>query len=119
MDVFAFNSFSFILVTDNTGQSTLYNQDGLFYCQNALNYDCRALYDLGAPTTTWTCNTGVDNCEADDQLISRLIQGYDSEACYVTTSVTQLSFEGRTYFRTYLAKTRSGHESAEFACYAQ
>lgn len=46
---------SFLLVTDGGGISTLYNQEGQFYCQNASNYDCVSAYGFGAASETWSC----------------------------------------------------------------
>jgi len=47
--------FNFILVQQN-GIGRLYFQDGTFYCQNAINYDCVAAYNLGSPIDFWSCS---------------------------------------------------------------
>jgi len=55
VEVFESGIFKFILVTDGSGQKTLYNQDGLFYCQNSNGFDCVEAYNFAAPILTWSC----------------------------------------------------------------
>lgn len=47
--------FSFLLITNEFGDASLYFQDGQFYCQNAANFDCVAAYGFGTPISTWNC----------------------------------------------------------------
>ena len=54
--------YNYLLVTNAAGVTTLYNQDGQFYCQNSSNYDCIAAYNLGAPINTWECTGGNGGC---------------------------------------------------------
>jgi len=49
-------AYAFVHVNMGNGISTLYYQDGTFYCQDAPNYDCRSAYNLTTPTETWTCS---------------------------------------------------------------
>ena len=43
---------------DSTG-STLYFQDGTFYCMDAPNYDCRTAYNLSEVVATWNCGSTI------------------------------------------------------------
>ena len=52
--------YSYLLVTDASGNAVLYNQDGLFYCQNSSNYDCVSAYDLTDKVDEWVC--GANDC---------------------------------------------------------
>ncbi len=61
IDIYQQSIFSFLLVTDASGTSTLYNQDGQFYCQNAANYDCVTAYNFDAAIETWTCDDSCDD----------------------------------------------------------
>ena len=54
--------YTYLLVTDANGAATLYNQDGLFYCQNSSNYDCVAAYNLGNAIDTWSCSGADGGC---------------------------------------------------------
>jgi len=54
--------YTYLLITDANGTEKLYNQDGLFYCQNASNYDCVAAYNLGNPVDTWACSIPNTGC---------------------------------------------------------
>lgn len=47
--------YQYLLVTDAEGNSNLYNQAGLFYCQNADNFDCVTAYGFDAPISVWNC----------------------------------------------------------------
>lgn len=53
--VYASGIYQYIYV-ENAIASILYNQDGLFYCQDAPNYDCVAAYNLTEVIATWNCN---------------------------------------------------------------
>ncbi|MFK7982992.1 MAG: T9SS type A sorting domain-containing protein [Saprospiraceae bacterium] len=56
VEVYDLGTFSFLFVqTETLGE--LYYENGGFYCMELPNYDCRALYNLGADqlTETWTC----------------------------------------------------------------
>lgn len=43
----------FLLVND-----ALYYQEGTFYCQNAVSFDCVSAYNLEEPVYIWDCQTG-------------------------------------------------------------
>ena len=55
--VYQSSIYKYFLVTDEDGISTLYNEQGQFYCQNSLGYDCVAAYNLGNPISTWSCTS--------------------------------------------------------------
>ncbi len=55
VEVYEISIFTYLLVTDTDGVATLYNQDGLYYCQSASNFDCIALYNLEGPIDSWDC----------------------------------------------------------------
>lgn len=46
--------FVFVQTLENT---TMYFQDGSFYCQNSPNYSCKEAYNLEALTFEWNCTT--------------------------------------------------------------
>lgn len=54
VSVYQSGIFQFVYVEFNN-EAVLYFEDGTRYCMDAANYDCRALYNLGAPINTWTC----------------------------------------------------------------
>ena len=66
IEVYQQSIFNFLLVTDASGTSTLYNQEGLFYCQNAFNYDCVEAFGFDPPVETYRCgdagNGGNGSC---------------------------------------------------------
>jgi len=95
--VYTAGIYSFLLITDANGTEQLYNQDGLFYCQNASNYDCIAAYNLGTPTTTWNC-TGASSqdCLAEEEIIQRL-KG-EQAGCEIVTSISKIEYDGNTYY---------------------
>ena len=52
--VYQIGSFQFIYIVSSSG-SSLYFQDGTFYCSDAPNYDCRTAYGLSRVEATWRC----------------------------------------------------------------
>ncbi len=66
IEVYQQSIFNFLLVTDASGTATLYNQEGLFYCQNASNYDCVAAYGFDAPVETFMCGDDSGNSSCGD-----------------------------------------------------
>ena len=65
--VYASGIYQYLLVED-ADASILYNQEGVFYCQNASNYDCIAAYNLTEIIAEWNCNvdSGNENQEETD-----------------------------------------------------
>jgi len=57
IEVYQQSVFNYILIT-TPETTTLYFQDGTFYCQNATNLDCKTAYKLVTPIVTWTCKEG-------------------------------------------------------------
>ena len=53
--VYQIGSFQFIYIVSSSG-SSLYFQDGTFYCSDLPNYDCRAVYGLSRVQATWRCS---------------------------------------------------------------
>jgi len=90
--------YFFLLVTDASGDSKLYNQNGQFYCQHTATYDCVAAYNLGAPVDSWTCSdTPSGDCLTDEEMIQRLRASDFGEAC-PTTKITKIEYNGNTYY---------------------
>lgn len=54
IEVYQQSVFNYLLITTPT-TTTLYFQDGTFYCQNANNLDCKTAYQLVNPFITWNC----------------------------------------------------------------
>lgn len=54
IEVYQQGVFNFLLITTPT-TTTLYFQDGTFYCQNANNLDCQTAYQLVNTIVSWTC----------------------------------------------------------------
>lgn len=61
IEVFQTGIFTYLLVTDADGKAILYNQSGQFYCQNAPNFDCVALYNLEGPIDSWDCASNLSS----------------------------------------------------------
>lgn len=59
VEVYQAGIYFYLLITDANGQATLYNQDGLFYCQQTASYNCVSTYNLGQPIDTWQCNSEI------------------------------------------------------------
>ncbi len=57
IEVYQQSIFNFLLITTPT-TTTIYFQDGTFYCQNGINLDCKSAYSLVNPIVTWTCDSG-------------------------------------------------------------
>lgn len=156
IDVYQSGIFNYLLVTDASGVEIMYNADGIFYCQNASNYDCIAAYGLGLPIDAWNCGAndcncpqevapvcGVNNvtynnaCEAacagveiafntacnidppdacffDDNNIRQLEN--QAISCSMTTKVTRIDYNGNSYFRTYVGRTKSSIEQLSQPC---
>ncbi len=52
--VYAYGNFEFVSVQHNEGTS-LYFQDGTFYCSDGANYSCTGLYGLTTAIDEWRC----------------------------------------------------------------
>jgi len=57
IEVYQQSVFNYIFITTPT-TTTLYFQDGTFYCQNATSLDCKIAYNLVNPIVTRACNSG-------------------------------------------------------------
>ena len=87
--------YSYLLVTDEQGIATLYNQDGQFYCQNSSNYDCVSAYNLGAPIDSWECGTnGGCNCPAVVQPVCGVDNITYNNACEAACVGVEVAFSG-------------------------
>jgi len=115
VEVYQSGNYKYLLITDANGTATLYNQDGLFYCQNSSNYDCVSAYSLDALIASWTCNGGStsipeEDCPVVDPSSLSFFQratDYDGiyttnergEVCLFVEEIVQVEYEGRTYYR--------------------
>ncbi len=63
IQVYESGGYQFLSVTTN-GVTSLYFEDGTFYCQNQANYICNVVYGFGAPTITWLCGTALSELPA-------------------------------------------------------
>ena len=58
VQIYDFGGYSFVIVQTN-GTTTMYFEDGTFYCQDSPGYSCASLYGLTLPTDVWTCGGGI------------------------------------------------------------
>ena len=81
----------FFLYVENAAGSTLYFQDGTFYCQDSEGLDCRAAYNLTNIVASWSCSGGAicDNPLAQEWLQSSL----DNEC---TGKIYTIDYNGST-----------------------
>ncbi len=101
IEEFDLGSYAFILVTTAT-ETTLYFEDGTFYCKDGINLDCATGYGLVTPTASWTCGQitppeesgycGYENI-TDLPWIQTLL---DQEAFYSTINIHK--YNGKTLF---------------------
>ncbi len=64
IEVYDQGPYSYIYINTGSESGQLYFEDGSFYCNTMANYDCVALYNFGAPSSTWTCgDSGIVNSE--------------------------------------------------------
>lgn len=56
VDVFDQGAFSYIIIR-TTDDTTMYFEDGQFYCQDSPNFSCQSAYKLDDPTYTWICDS--------------------------------------------------------------
>lgn len=110
--------YSYLLITDNEGTSTLRNQNGLFYCQNASNFDCVQAYQFDAPVLTWTCNSEQNNdCFLTDAYVAQLEN--QSIGCNMKIRISEIEYNGNLYYRTYTGRTQASIEQLDFPCAVQ
>ena len=85
--------YTYLLITDANGTEILYNHDGLFYCQNASNYDCVAAFKLGNPIDSWTCSpTMTTSCD----LLARI--NFNPNLCeQCLTDISVYEYQNRAY----------------------
>lgn len=55
IDVYKTGIFTYLFITDSSGSTKMYNESGIFYCQNSANFDCVDAYNLGPPISRWSC----------------------------------------------------------------
>jgi len=55
IEVYDFGSYSFVYVTTN-GTTTMYLNNGTYYCANTVSYNCKSLYSISrAADIVWNC----------------------------------------------------------------
>ena len=99
--------YTYLLVTDENGDTKLYNQDGQFYCQNSSNYDCVAAYRLEGPISSWNCGASLEqDCTQDpfslpaiqNAINTRPNANVNGEVCWYIDRVLQFQYQGATYY---------------------
>jgi len=58
VELYDFGNYSFVYVTQN-GSTSMYLNDGTFYCTSSASYNCKSLYGIDrAADVTWSCSGG-------------------------------------------------------------
>ena len=86
ISIYQSGAFSFIYV-ETAESSTLYFENGTFYCQSAPNFDCLAAYNLSNPYKEWTCS-GATIIDADNDGTPAQTDPDDDNPCIPDDTVT-------------------------------
>ncbi len=63
---YASGAFTFLVIDDGNGSEQLFFENGTFYCASAPNFDCVSAYNLTEVLRTWTCGSGTEGSNEDD-----------------------------------------------------
>ena len=80
ISVYDLGPYAYVFIEDSNG-GALYFQDGTFYCSDSPGFSCVSAYNLGAPTSVWTCGEGGNDC--DDPLSLDWVQSAINDGCTV------------------------------------